>query len=794
MRARSSIGTISPGNLKAKEPPVLRALGQLIKYEHDFNRLKKIDYPASTDVTYVYGAPTEGGNTAGNLAGRVKQMTSDGGSELRFYDSLGNIRETRTTLPNIASTTPASVTFTMKYSYDWLGRMRTMTFPNWMNSNFTFVAGEGELVTYFYNHGGELDRITGFQQTANPQQTSHPRNFEYLKHIGYNAFGQRSVLTSGNGIQNRFGYDSLTRRLITVDAAARGQQEVQQNRPATPFHRLRYQYDAVGNIVRMVNSVSVQPWRNAAVFVGPMDVTYAYDNLNQLKSMALKYRPHVAYGYQSSTTFRYDEIGNFTRKAQSHDRLVWDNQTVNTSDQTPEVTQLAGSRFDHTILGTSYTLDYQYTGPRPHAANAIIETPPILGPATRSYSYDSNGNNTGNVVPSETRVQTWDEESRLKQVNRNGGMLARFRYNDEGERTKKNTAAAGDSWYPNQFFVLLPNNRPTKHIFAGETRIASKTDAIYMQTPVLNHYHPDHLGTTSYTTTQNQDLVQHERYFTYGELWRTGSGVQEETDLGRPDSDRREWLFTSKEWDVDTGLYYFGARYLDPRTGVWQSPDPILADYMKGEPNGGVFLPANLGLYAYAYNNPVKLRDPDGTHPGILLIAIGYGIYKFFEDEGQVEAPTPERARFLEWRAEVRRDGLIKEDPIGDVLIGRAISGKGLSGGSGAGGGGRTKPPVGGGRSRRPATDKERVADRREARADRRERQSREGADGARDQAGKPQKQSGEGFRDRENAEKDAQGPSGVRPGGPDRRYNRERNVGIDEEHSRRPKGGFRPR
>jgi len=86
----------------------------------------------------------------------------------------------------------------------------------------------------------------------------------------------------------------------------------------------------------------------------------------------------------------------------------------------------------------------------------------------------------------------------------------------------------------------------------------------------------------------------------------------------------------------------------------------------------------------------------------------------------------------------------------------------------------------------RNAGDARRVAEQRERRAERRERQSREGADGARDQAGRPQRQSGEGFRDRESANR---GPSGERPAGPDRRNNRERNVGIDEEHSRRPMG-----
>ncbi len=89
------------------------------------------------------------------------------------------------------------------------------------------------------------------------------------------------------------------------------------------------------------------------------------------------------------------------------------------------------------------------------------------------------------------------------------------------------------------------------------------------------------------------------------------------------------------------------------------------------------------------------------------------------------------------------------------------------------------------------ARDRRRVEGQRERRAERRERQSRTGPDGARDQAGNPQRQSGEGFRDREQANR---GPSGTRPSGPDRSNNRERNVGIDEEHSMRPKGQQGPR
>ena len=505
---------------------------------------------------------------------------------------------------------PTSIAFTMKYSYDWLGRMLRHDVPELDQSNYQVLAGEGELVSYAYDRGGNLDRITGFQQTANPVQTSHPRNFTYLNHIGYDRFEKQIQLVSGNGISNSYIYNDDSRRLSDIQADSKGTLEVQQNKPPTPFHRLQYTYDKNGNITHLVNNVSVRPHLNAGVFVGPMDVTYTYDKLNQLRSMTGKYRPHVAYGYQYSDTYTYDELGNIKTKAQSQDRLVWDNQTVNVNDTNPVVTQLTGSRFDHNVVGLTYGLEYRYESGKPHAASPIVETLPNLSPFTRAVTYDANGNNTGNTFRGDNRVQIWDDENRLKEVDRNGGMLAKYRYDDQGERKKRQTAA-GDAWYVNQYFALLPNNMPTKHIFAGETRIATKTDAINMQTPLLNFYHSDHLGTTGYTTTTSQNLVQHERYFAYGELWR-GGGEQEESDLSP--ADKRNWLFTGKEWDVDSKLYYFGARYFDPHTDVWQSPDPMLPNYMAGSANG-VFEPRTFSLYSYSYNNPVAIKDPDGNCP-----------------------------------------------------------------------------------------------------------------------------------------------------------------------------------
>jgi len=84
---------------------------------------------------------------------------------------------------------------------------------------------------------------------------------------------------------------------------------------------------------------------------------------------------------------------------------------------------------------------------------------------------------------------------------------------------------------------------------------------------------------------------------------------------------------TGKEIDPETRLYYFGARYLDPKASRWLSGDPALGEYLPSAPvndearkrngslpgMGGVFNYVNLHVYHYAGNNPVGYVDPDGN-------------------------------------------------------------------------------------------------------------------------------------------------------------------------------------
>ncbi|MFV0290780.1 MAG: RHS repeat domain-containing protein, partial [Mangrovibacterium sp.] len=79
------------------------------------------------------------------------------------------------------------------------------------------------------------------------------------------------------------------------------------------------------------------------------------------------------------------------------------------------------------------------------------------------------------------------------------------------------------------------------------------------------YYHPDHLGSASYITNLDGEVVQHIEYVPFGEVF-----LEE-----RNNTWNTPFLFNGKELDEETGLYYYGARYYNPRVGIWYGVDPL---------------------------------------------------------------------------------------------------------------------------------------------------------------------------------------------------------------------------
>lgn len=260
------------------------------------------------------------------------------------------------------------------------------------------------------------------------------------------------------------------------------------------------------------------------------------------------------------------------------------------------------------------------------------------------------------------RKLLWDEENRLQAINDNG-FVSNYWYDASGERAVKMSAEnegvfvngvqaaekmsnAKFTAYISPYMVVNSGGWYSKHIYMGSQRIASKlgnsgmftdrnplTDTTayernyspklenltkgiktrydslgveYPGTPstagLVNSspgnttqsyfYHSDHLGSSSVITDQLGTLVQHVEYVPFGEVF-----VEERASAS---SWQTPYLFNAKELDEETGLYYYGARYYDPRTSVWLSVDPLA----EKKPW--------MSSYVYCSNNPTNRVDPDG--------------------------------------------------------------------------------------------------------------------------------------------------------------------------------------
>ena len=182
------------------------------------------------------------------------------------------------------------------------------------------------------------------------------------------------------------------------------------------------------------------------------------------------------------------------------------------------------------------------------------------------------------------------------------------------------------TWHIEKRLSQEQQGQYSKHIYLGETRIVTKQtsdlEEHYGPSEELHHqyyYHPDHLGSAQLVTDYEGNEYQRIEYTPYGELW-----VEKKT-ANEKDMRYLPYKFTAKEQDEETGLYYYGARYLDAKYSRWLSADPAVGEYVSKDYDGlsgGVFNPVNSNLYHYAGNNPITYSDPDGRETYYYIIII----------------------------------------------------------------------------------------------------------------------------------------------------------------------------
>ncbi len=149
------------------------------------------------------------------------------------------------------------------------------------------------------------------------------------------------------------------------------------------------------------------------------------------------------------------------------------------------------------------------------------------------------------------------------------------------------------------------------------------------------YHHLNALGSNIVSTDDDQNVLARYEYDVFGAI---------RSETGTSDNTRK---FTGKEFDADSNLYYYGARYYDPYIGRFTQRDPI-AD--------------GVNWYAYVANNPLAFIDPTGLRP-VNEVERDALIFTFGEETGTFLAGVID----IVFSPEIR-------DSNGDSVRGRVLS------------------------------------------------------------------------------------------------------------------------
>jgi len=260
-----------------------------------------------------------------------------------------------------------------------------------------------------------------------------------------------------------------------------------------------------------------------------------------------------------------------------YDNLYRLTQATNPLPSTPD------ESFSYDTVGNRLAKQGQVIQSVYNDANRLLENERFI------YQYDNNGNlvQKTNKSSSEIIQYSYDAENQLIQVSKSG-MTASYRYDGSGRRIEKDVNGTVTRYIYDQTDLIMEYD-------GSNTLIASYTFGSFVDEPLIMYrggqsyyYHNDKLGSIMEITDVTGVVVKSYAYDSYGNI------VLEMGTLENP------FTYTGREFDSETGLYYYRARYYDSSIGRFINEDPV------------GFGAGDINIYNYVQNRPLDFTDPYG--------------------------------------------------------------------------------------------------------------------------------------------------------------------------------------
>ena len=226
---------------------------------------------------------------------------------------------------------------------------------------------------------------------------------------------------------------------------------------------------------------------------------------------------------------------------------------------------------------------------------------PVFSNSSFTYTYDNNGNQTQvkSILTGAATNYSYDAQNELVAATMLGGT-ASYAYDAQGRRVERssNTATGQPIYYVYDSQDIVAEVDGSGNLIALFTHGPNIDEPLELRQGSGTEYfiHADALGSVIAHTDGTGTVVERVAYEAYGQPvfldMRSGSPVVESQSFtGDP------FAFTGREWDGETRLYFYRARYYDVLVGLFLRRD---------------FIGMSASGYLYVAADPVNLTDPEG--------------------------------------------------------------------------------------------------------------------------------------------------------------------------------------